>query len=178
MSDDVTAARSALVVLRRRVDEHFAAARAREPDAFACRLGCASCCRPGRSVFALEAESIARALAVLETSEPTLRARIGAQADDPNHPSCALLVDGRCAVYEQRPLVCRSHGLAIAREENGASVVEHCELNYVGGAAAPASVLRAIAVIAPLSVAARMFDARDERIDLAALARRALISPC
>lgn len=172
MSEGADAARSALVVLRRRVDDHFAAAVARQPQAFACRAGCSSCCAPGLSVFALEGASIAAALAELDHDDPRLRATVRAQAHDPEHASCALLVAGRCSVYEHRPLVCRSHGLAIARAEGDELVVEHCALNYTEVAPAPASVLRSEAMLAPLSLASRMFDGIGERVTLAELARR------
>lgn len=162
-------AERALVQLRRRVDDHFAAAVARTPAAFACRAGCAQCCGVRFGVFAVEAARIAAALARLA---PPLRARVRAQADDPQHTACALLVDDRCSVYDERPLICRSHGLpALHTDDDGSKHVEVCPLNFVEQAAPPASVLVLDALNAPLGVLARMWDGEGERIELALLAR-------
>lgn len=159
----------ALVQLRRRVDDHFGAAVARTPDAFACREGCARCCGVRFGVFAVEAERIRAALVQLA---PALRERVRAQADDPSHTACALLVDDRCSVYDERPLICRSHGVpAQHRDDDGHTHVEVCPLNFVDRVPPPASVLVLDALNAPLGVLARMWDGTGERIELAALAR-------
>lgn len=162
-------AEHALVQLRRRVDDHFGAAVARTPDAFACREGCARCCGVRFGVFAVEADRIRGALARLAAP---LRARVRAQADDPSHTACALLVDDRCSVYDERPLICRSHGLPVQqRDDDGRTHVEVCPLNFVERTPPPASVLVLDVLNAPLFVLARMWDGRGERVELAALAR-------
>jgi Fe-S-cluster containining protein len=166
-------ARAALVVLGRRVGEHFAAAAARSPGALACRSGCAQCCRVRFGVFGVEAERIELALASLARTDPALRARVRAQADDPEHDACALLVDDRCAVYDARPTICRSHGLAVRVRDDDGERIDCCPLNYTDAPPPAASVLELAAVEAPLSVLARMFDPSAERIELAALARAA-----
>jgi uncharacterized protein len=164
----------ALVQLRRRVDQHFVAAVARTPAAFHCRAGCSQCCGVRFGVFAVEATRVAAALVELSVREPELRARVRAQADLPTHSACALLVDGRCSVYDERPLICRSHGLPVQRHgDDGELHVEVCPLNFTDDAAPPASVLVLEAVNAPLGVLARMWDGEGERIELAALARAA-----
>jgi hypothetical protein len=167
-----------LVQLRSRVDAHFAAAQARSPAAFACRSGCDTCCHQRFGVFAAEAEPIRRALADLSVRTPVLRARIREQADDPAHQHhCALLVDGACAVYGERPLICRSHGLPIAVTDP-APRVDHCPLNFTSGPPPRDSVLRLDAVNQPLAVLATLWDRVDgpgdrspARIALADLAR-------
>ncbi|HET6582302.1 MAG TPA: YkgJ family cysteine cluster protein [Nannocystaceae bacterium] len=165
-------ARAALVTLRRRVGDHFAAAQARSPDAMQCRSGCADCCRVRFGVFGVEAEPIALALAELGRRDPQMRARVRAQADDPRHGACALLVDDRCTVYDARPLICRSHGLAVrVRDEAGGARIDCCPLNYRETDAPAPSVLELAAVEAPLSVIARMYEPAAERVELAALAR-------
>lgn len=164
-------ARAALVTLRRRVEEHFTAAQSRSPGAMQCRSGCADCCRVRFGVFGVEAERIASALAELGQRDPDLRARVRTQADDPGHDACALLVDHRCSVYDARPMICRSHGLAVRVRDDGEERIDCCPLNYRDAPAPAASVLELAAVEAPLSVIARMFEPNAERIDLAALAR-------
>ena len=92
-------------------------------------------------MFAVEAAPIRDALAELAVRDPPLRARVRQQADDPAHADrCALLVDGRCAVYDARPLICRSHGLPIAAEPLATSGKPE----------------------APLAIA--LFDARSQRV--------------
>ncbi|MBC8070933.1 MAG: YkgJ family cysteine cluster protein [Deltaproteobacteria bacterium] len=162
----------ALVQLRRRVDDHFAAAVTRTAEAFACHEGCAQCCGVRFGVFTVEADRVATALARLAQDDPQLRARVRTQADDPDHDACALLVDGRCSVYDERPLICRSHGLPVQRvADDGERVLEVCPLNFTASVPPPASVLVLEAVNAPLGVLARMWDGAGERIELAALAR-------
>jgi Fe-S-cluster containining protein len=175
--DDLAAT---LVQLRSRVDAHFAAAVARTPAAFACAEGCSACCEARFSVFPVEAAPIQAALARLAVADPALRARVRDQADDPAHQHhCALLVDRRCAVYAERPLICRSHGLPVVAPDTGA--ISHCPLNFTGDPTPPAaSVLRLDAVNQPLAVIATLWDrARSpassprpsDRVALADLAR-------
>jgi Fe-S-cluster containining protein len=186
--------RAALVQLRARVDAHFDAAVARTPAAFTCREGCDRCCHQRFSVFEVEAAPLREALTALGRRDPELRARVRAQAGDPAHSDrCALLVDGRCAVYSARPLICRSHGLPVAVDaESGGLRLDCCPLNFRGegdDAVAPsgarrrfepqpprASVLRLAAVNQPLAVLAELWraaspdGARPLRVDLAELA--------
>lgn len=183
-----------LVQLRRRVDAHFDAAVARTPAAFRCAAGCSACCHARFSVFAVEAAPIRRALATLARTDPALRARVRIQADDPAHQDhCALLVDGRCTVYAERPLICRSHGLPIAADGH----ISHCPLNFTAEPPPPASTLRLDAVNQPLSVLAALWHteteepappadamrsppasaAPGERVDLAFLARAPDLPP-
>lgn len=164
-----------LVQLRRRVDAHFDAAVARSPQAFACAAGCDACCHVRIGVFAIEAAPIREALARLAVADPPLRARIRDQADDPAHADrCALLVDGRCSVYSERPMICRSHGLPIVATD---LAVDHCPLNFVEQPPPRASILRLDAVNQPLALLATLWSAADRspaaapRIELAELAR-------
>lgn len=172
MNGDRAHAAAALVQLRTRVDAHFAAAVSRSAGEMRCGPGCTQCCRARPRVLGVEADRVAAALARLL---PDVRARVRAQADDPAHADwCALLVDGRCAVYDERPLLCRSHGLPLsAVDERGDAVVDWCPLNFTAALPAPESVLRTEAVLAPLGVIARMWDGRERWVDLAELARGA-----
>jgi uncharacterized protein len=149
-----------LVTLRTRVDAHFDAALARTPAAFACRPGCDRCCHQRFAVFEVEAAPIRRALAQLETADPALRQRIRAQAHDPSATACALLVDGRCSVYAERPLICRSHGLPIAvpdpEDPDGPLRLDHCPLNFRDSAPPRPSVLVLEAINRPLAVLAEL----------------------
>lgn len=154
-----------LVQLRRKVDAHFAAAVARSPHAFRCADGCDACCHVRIGVFAVEAAPIRDALAHLADDDPALRTRVRLQADDPAHAHhCALLVDGRCAVYEQRPMICRSHGLPVLAPDPDAPAtmqLDHCPLNFTQQPPPRASMLRLDAVNQPLALLARLWTAPD-----------------
>ena len=163
-----------LVQLRARVGSHFEAAVERSPDAFSCRAGCDRCCHQRFGVFEVEAAAIRCALRELAERDPATRQRVRLQADDPEHEDrCALLVDGRCAVYGARPMICRTHGLPIlteAEDDEHGTRVDHCPLNFQTGAPPPASVLRLSVVNQPFALLARLWDG-GQRVALASLAR-------
>ncbi len=166
-----------LVRLRTRVDQHFAQAVARTPEQFACRAGCESCCHQRFSVFEVEAAPIRDALAQLDRSDPEARRRIRERGLDPHEQACALLLDGRCTVYEQRPLICRSHGLPIGvreSDEPGSALrIDHCPLNFRNPPAPEiprASVLVLDAINQPLAVLAELSAPGQPRVALAQLA--------
>lgn len=85
----------------------------------ACGPGCSSCCHAWLSVCEVERAQLVAAVAALPEAKRIELAERGrreqareAAASGPAR--CALLdPDGRCAVYEQRPLVCRTQGLAL-----------------------------------------------------------------
>lgn len=164
-SSDREHAGQALVTLRTRVDAHFEAAVARSPGQFACRAGCFDCCRSGLSVFAIEADRIRGALGRLPED---VRAVVRAQASEAGREHCALLVDGRCSVYTERPILCRSHGLAV-RPVVDEPEFDHCPLNYTSETPPTASMLSLDAVNRPLSVMAAMWG--GARVGIAALGR-------
>jgi Fe-S-cluster containining protein len=167
-----------LVSLRARVDQHFAQAVARTPTQFACRAGCDACCHQRFSVFEVEAAPIRNALARIEREDPEARRRIRERGLDPNERACALLIDGRCTVYEQRPLICRSHGLPIGvreSDEPGSALrVDCCPLNFNSPEAERdiprASVLVLDAINQPLAVLAELTAPGQPRVALAQLA--------
>lgn len=168
-----------LVRLRARVDQHFAQAVARTPEQFACRPGCESCCHQRFSVFEVEAAPIREALAQLARTDGEARRRVRARGQDSGLRACALLLDGRCSVYEQRPLICRSHGLPIGvreSDEPGSPLrLDHCPLNFIehghGDREIPrASVLVLDAINQPLAVLAELTAPGQPRVELAQLA--------
>jgi Fe-S-cluster containining protein len=171
-----------LVTLRARVDAHFAAAVTATPTAFACRAGCESCCHQRFGVFEVEAAPIRAALRALATTSPARRERVRHQADDPADASrCALLVHGRCAVYEARPLICRTHGLPVAvpsAQDNAKMRVDHCPLNFRDQTPPRASILALAAINEPLAVLAALWSPSSPRIKLADLARAGADDDC
>ncbi|MDI3287016.1 YkgJ family cysteine cluster protein [Polyangium sp. 15x6] len=117
-----------------KVDSFFAHAKSRCGEAITCAAGCDDCCRRRFSVTTIEAAEVQEALDRLPAEE---RQTIAARAADPAGTDCpALGEDGRCAVYEARPTICRTHGLPIRFTERtgGRSlpVVDACPKNFAG----------------------------------------------
>jgi Fe-S-cluster containining protein len=96
-------------------------------DRLQCRRGCASCCRDGLEVLALEAERIRRNHVSL------LRESTAHSAG-----ACAFLdAEGACRVYADRPYICRTQGLPLRWFEGGESSApverrDICPLNLEG----------------------------------------------
>ena len=116
-------------------DELTARLATRYADHLVCRAGCSGCCQHHLSVFAVEAEAIRQAVAALPADT---RATLEQQARDVTQReankeavACPMLIEDRCAVYESRPLICRTQGLPLLLEaEDGAQEVDFCPLNF------------------------------------------------
>ena len=76
-----------------------------------CARGCSACCVSGLSVCSLEAARLERALSKVS---PEVRERVNAQAREEQREKCVFLLQDACAVYDARPMVCRSQGLPLA----------------------------------------------------------------
>ena len=155
-----------------KIDAAVAQAVARAGDALTCARGCARCCVGGLSVLPVEAALIARS----GLAPPTHSAA----------GMCAFLDErGDCSIYPVRPVLCRTHGLALKTEPDRARAgglrvlgddVEVCALNYQARAPAPAEVLDATRVLMLLVTVDRRYRARvglpddDARVALADLA--------
>ncbi len=123
------------------------------------------------SVAPIEADRLRAALSRVAATDPTLRRHLRDQGAQPDRRACALLVDDRCSVYDERPIICRSHGLPVrATLDDGSVHTSVCPLNFVDTVAPAASTLSLDAVNAPLSVIGRMWDPNGERVAIAALA--------
>jgi Fe-S-cluster containining protein len=121
----------------------FEEIRARRPRDFRCGRGCASCCAPGLSVFQVERESIRAHI----LSAPGLGTRLAAleAANQRRGGRCAFLEEGlSCAIYEARPLICRTHGAPVFFRDRGdgesdggvggeSFAIDACPLNFVEG---------------------------------------------
>jgi Fe-S-cluster containining protein len=143
-----------------RVDRAVADATARAADALVCARGCHGCCAPGLSVLPVEAERIAR----------HLEAR--AVVAGPHADRCAFLdAGGACQIYEVRPLLCRTHGLALRTRDSparGLKIIDDvsvCALNYTERAPTPAETLDANRILALLVTVDRRFRMRAELPD-------------
>jgi uncharacterized protein len=117
-----------------KVDAFFARVQAKVGDQMQCASGCSSCCQSGLSVTEVEAEALADWWHTQSTDmHSAIVANIRQRLGNDNEQSCAALdPQGRCMVYQARPLVCRSHGLPVRmRDERSLPVVTACDLNFV-----------------------------------------------
>lgn len=114
-----------------KVSAKFDEVHARHKAKMACGRGCSACCAPGLSVFAVERENIQRLIHETPGLEETLR-RL--QAENPHGGERCLFLDENqsCAVYEARPIICRSHGAPIFSKADGEAMLDVCPLNFQG----------------------------------------------
>lgn len=95
-----------------KVTEKFEEIHKRYPDQMHCGLGCHECCKPGLNINLLEAKEIQASL----RADPALQEKIRALKGKNPHRGkrCSFLDEqGACAIYEVRPIICRSHGAPI-----------------------------------------------------------------
>jgi len=84
----------------------------------ACNAGCGICCEL-QSVNLLEAYIIFKAL-------QSCTLNLNTQCNE----KCVFLVDEKCEIYNVRPLICRTHGLAIKSREFTTSYSITCPYNF------------------------------------------------
>jgi Fe-S-cluster containining protein len=118
-----------------------------------CKAGCDDCCHHLFQISEIEAAEIslfvkelpAASRSLLEDrarpyrpARETIMKRHGYLDARGNLPSpetrlgCAALVDGRCAIYDHRPLICRKYGMPLVDPRQPGRVFA-CELNFKRG---------------------------------------------
>jgi hypothetical protein len=121
-----------------RVETFGSAIRQRYPGHITCHAGCDGCCYQQFMVFAVEAHHLWQTVARLT---PAARQRLQQHLDnlsevgpilDQSQP-CVLLEQGRCVLYEGRPLICRLHGYPLYStliERSDGRQRDCCPLNF------------------------------------------------
>jgi len=118
-----------------------------------CARGCSDCCRQIFSITELEAAAISR---LAKTLPPATRLVLEANArsykpkrkellkqhgyirawgqlpQPETRLPCPALIDGSCAVYDQRPITCRKVGMPLYHPEQPTRIFA-CELNFRPG---------------------------------------------
>lgn len=101
-----------------------------------CRQGCSKCCYTDISVFQIEANNIRHWFDTLSPQEKIklnkawslpLSERENFQGEKVS--SCSFLVNEACTIYEARPLICRTQGLALMFKEDDQVFLDICPLN-------------------------------------------------
>jgi hypothetical protein len=121
-----------------RVEAFGQAIRQRYPGQVTCHAGCDGCCYQQFTVFPVEAHHLRQTVTRLA---PEVRQRLRQRVAEPPDPwqvvgqpqPCVLLEQGRCALYDGRPLICRVHGYPlysamIERPDGGHR--DCCPLNF------------------------------------------------
>jgi Fe-S-cluster containining protein len=121
-----------------RVEAFGQAIRERYATQLMCRAGCDHCCYQEFTVFPVEAHHLAQAIAALSSDE---RQRLQQRLRQAEHTlpiadapqPCVLLHEGRCSVYDGRPLICRIQGFPLFSnmiERPDGSQRDCCPLNF------------------------------------------------
>jgi uncharacterized protein len=132
-----------------------------------CAEGCSSCCEVSLTVSGVEAAEVRVGLASLPAAD---RIRVAQRAEQQAQATrCVMLEsDGRCIIYEHRPLVCRTQGHALrypegfipenaVRARTSRGPVTHCPLNFTATPPNAEDVLDAERVDELLAVVAHRF---------------------
>ncbi len=134
-----------------RVDNHVLGIEQNFPDHITCKKGCDSCCR-FLNLFPVEAFSLAIAYTQLPVTEQTKIARnletsIIEPTKKPMNETiegpmvepkiklgepCPLLINNSCALYLNRPIICRTHGYPIFMKKKDESYIDYCPKNFKG----------------------------------------------
>lgn len=108
--------------LREKIDELAGSLEKLHHNHLSCKMGCDLCCMD-YSIFPVEFYSIANALKTKDI-----------QVDIPNvntDNSCVFLKNHKCTIYEERPIICRTHGLPLLyMNEESEWELSACELNF------------------------------------------------
>ncbi|MGA7826295.1 MAG: YkgJ family cysteine cluster protein [Geobacteraceae bacterium] len=107
-------------------------------DSISCQKGCDECCRHF-SIFWVEAVNLAIVVANLPQKQADfLRSRARKVSDQ---DGCPLLVDGACALYSARPIICRTHGLPILIRSRTTQTVDFCPRNFTQAETIPGKAI-------------------------------------
>lgn len=112
-----------------KVDQKFAEISSRYPRSLKCGRSCHSCCIPELSVFKVEKDYISKYISKTDNLRDKLQTL--EKQDTYEGKRCKFLdEDGACAVYQARPIICRSHGAPIQVAQEPKVKYDVCPLNF------------------------------------------------
>lgn len=92
-----------------------------------CKNGCSRCCYVDLSVFEVEANRIREWHRSLHDED---RKSLLEQWQQPKKDgACVFLRNESCTIYEARPLICRTQGLALSFQDEEKTWIDICPLN-------------------------------------------------
>lgn len=114
-----------------KVDAFFVRVATRHGEHLSCARGCYDCCDVRLTLTGVEAAAVRGAWLALSSER---RAEVRATWREDATACAALDRQGRCAVYEGRPLVCRSHGVPVRMlDKRSLPIVDVCFRNFTAG---------------------------------------------
>jgi len=124
--------------LHQNIDKFFEKIVSKYPEKMKCKINCTQCCHVDLSITQVEVVRIQDWFNALdEERKKSLKdlwqskQPLGKSYTSNESKPCAFLYDGGCSIYESRPTICRSHGLALMRTENESTKhIDACELNF------------------------------------------------
>ncbi len=109
-------------VLLNEIDNHSKALEKEHSDAMVCKAGCDMCCMD-YSIFPIEFYSILNDIKSAGLYPETT------EVQDEN--VCVFLNNHVCTIYEQRPVICRTHGLPLLfMNDDSEWELSVCDLNF------------------------------------------------
>lgn len=124
--------------LHQNIDQFFERVSTKYPDKINCKKNCTQCCHVDLSIGQVEVVRIKEWFFSLSEDQQSAlknlwnqKQALGKSYTSDSAKPCAFLYDGGCSIYEARPTICRSHGLALIRAENeNTKQIDACELNF------------------------------------------------
>jgi Fe-S-cluster containining protein len=117
--------------LQRKVDDFSERVRQRYSSAMCCADGCDRCCQSDLSLLEVEIANLleaAQRLPVAERADLLRRARAVAQGRE---RACPFLLQHRCLIYADRPVLCRTQGLPmLVPDQEDRAELSVCDLNF------------------------------------------------
>jgi Fe-S-cluster containining protein len=108
--------------LRNKIESHSAKLAKEHSKQMLCKKGCSMCCMD-YSIFPIEFYFIVNDFKEKEIEFKSL--------SESNEDVCAFLENQVCSMYEQRPIICRTHGLPLLfMNDNSEWELSACELNF------------------------------------------------
>jgi hypothetical protein len=106
-----------------RIDDLCMRLRHKHGRHISCAPECSACCSQILNLLPVEFYYLQAAARDADLQEPSTAGEI-----------CPLLREGRCLLYDYRPVICRTHGMPLLVDENGLQRVDCCPENFRDGA--------------------------------------------
>jgi Fe-S-cluster containining protein len=122
MNEDKNSQFEQYKVLRDEIDNYSKTLEKEHSEQMVCKVGCDKCCMD-YSIFPIEFYSILNDLKSAGIHLETI--------DGQDENVCVFLKKHICAIYEQRPIICRTHGLPLLfMNDNSDWELSVCDLNF------------------------------------------------
>lgn len=106
--------------LRDKVDAKIKELEPKHKKHMLCKAGCSSCCME-YAILPVEFEAVKNS--IKGKSETNVNVDYGID-------ECPFLVDHKCGIYEDRPIICRTHGLPLLFMGDDEWELSACDLNF------------------------------------------------